>query len=560
MCGIVGIVAKKRLDLNKLTSEMLLKIRHRGPDQEEYVVFNNISMGMVRLSIIDNEKHSIPYTNEDGSILLVYNGEIYNHRELRKRLSSAHIFMNDSDAETILHAYEEWGLNVLPKINGMFAIAIYDKNKKQLILCRDIAGEKNIYYTSNEKGFFFASEIKSLLTIVDAVENKDCYSYKAFEICSDRDTLFKNIYSILPGEYLIYDGEEILHKTYWRIEDNLYSNVPESEEETTEELEMLIKDAIAIRTGNSVYDFGCLLSGGVDSSLLSVIAKPRYIFTLTYDFYNYGEQYDELKYAKMTANAINQELIIVRPTKEDFEEYRETIIYHLDFPCTWSSFNMFCILKEASKYVKVILSGEGVDELFGGYHRYLIIHHDEQIYNLPAMSNYFPLIKKYYDKPSKRYARLINRYQDANDEIINSYVESITEKCFEPFDGVVHGMGYTDFCTSMQVLLHMADRMSMAHSIENRSPFLDPRLISFAFSISSNFKIKDGITKYIFKKVASKYIPKEVAFRTDKRGFIAPINKWYKPSLINKSKLSEYDRTFYKEMVYNDWKKVFSVK
>jgi len=175
------------------------------------------------------------------------------------------------------------------------------------------------------------------------------------------------------------------------------------------------------------------------------------------------------------------------------------------------------------------------------------------------MENYFPLIQKYHGPPSERYAKLINRYHGVNDEEIKKYVRDTTEKYFKPFDNVIHAMGYTDFFTSMQVLLHMADRMSMAHSIENRAPYLDPRLISFAFSIPPHLKIKDGIAKYIFKKVASKYLPEEVAFRKDKRGFIAPINKWYKPSINNNSALKEFDRTFYRGMVYNDWKKVFKL-
>lgn len=557
MCGIAGIFSKKRLDLDGLTTLMLNKIKHRGPDQNGQMVLNNVAFGMVRLSIVDNEKHTIPYTNENGSVILAFNGEIYNHNELRKQFKRKHAFSNDSDTESLVHAYEELGVDMFLRINGMFALAIYDRNKHQLILCRDIAGEKSVYYIENEDGLFFASEIKSLLDITDAEESKDCKSYKAFEICTGRDTLFKNIYSILPGEYLIYDGEKIERKIYWRIEDNLYSHVPDTEDEVAEELDYLIRDAIKIRTGNSVYDFGCLISGGVDSSLMSVLAKPSHLFTLTYD---YGEQYDELKYAQLVANIMKQDLIVVRPTKDHFEEYRETIIYHLDYPCTWTSFNMFCVLKEASKYVKVILSGEGVDELFGGYHRYHILNHDEQIHKLPAMKNYFPLIEKYYGLPSKRYAKLINRYSDVNNEDINSYVERMTKKYFEPFDSVVHGMGHTDYYTSMQVLLHMADRMSMAHSIENRAPFLDPRLISFGFSIPPDLKIKDGITKYIFKKVASKYIPEDLAFRPDKRGFVAPINKWYKPTMNYNGRLKEFDRTFYKDMVFSDWKRVFSIK
>jgi len=305
-----------------------------------------------------------------------------------------------------------------------------------------------------------------------------------------------------------------------------------------------------LRTNNLAYPHACFISGGVDSSIIACISKPAYLYTAHYPF---GKTFDELEYAKMVADQLKMPLNIVYPSAEDFERTRKKIAYHLDLPTTWTSFTIYRLVEEACKNVKVILSGEGADEAFGGYHRYHLLHNDQQIFNIKAMEEYTYLINKYYGKPEVRYARLINRAEDHFDDETISYLEKLVNYYFDKaLNDVVHGMGIVDFYTTMQVLLQMEDRMCMAFSVENRSPFLDHRVIRYAFSMSSKYKIYNGCTKYIFKKVAKKIIPKPIAERIDKRGFSAPVNVWF-----GWDKDGKYDRSSYRKMAFNDWKNVF---
>jgi len=556
MCGIIGLWRRKTQSQSIVPklNKMLDIIEHRGPDDRGAWADERkgVGLGMVRLSIVDNSSHSIPYFNEDKSIALVFNGEIYNHKDLRREFKEEHIFSSDSDTETLIHAYEEWGMDMLLKLNGMFSIAIYDIRKEKVFLARDIAGEKPLYYAENGHDFYFASEVKSILPFISPEINDDCLAYRAFEICCDRETFFKGVYSLLPGEFVEIKRESTRNVKYWKMEDQRIE-LPDDEDTIVDMLTELVVDCVNVRTQNSVHSFTCLLSGGVDSSLLACIAKPDYLFTCTYDL---GKAFDELEYAQAVADSIGKELIIIRPTKKDFENYREEIIWHLDYPCTWTSFNEYCVFKEVAKVSRITLTGEGVDELFGGYHRYHLLNHDQQIYQLDAMENYSYLIDKYYGSSAERYARIINRSDNVHDTEIKEYLKGCTEDAFEKFGDVVTAMGIVDYHTSMQALLQMADRMNMAFSIENRAPFLDPRLIQFAYSLPGHLKIKNGITKYVFKKVASRFVPDKIINRKDKRGFLAPVNIWFGFNEEGK----KYDRSVYKEMVYKDWLNVFFEK
>lgn len=530
---------------------MAAVILPRGPDQQGAWADETLGLAMARLAIVDTARHEIPYTNEDATVRLVYNGEVYNHLDIRRRLDRHHVFRSQSDTETIVHAYEERGIGMVDEFNGMYAFALADFAGRKLYLVRDKVGEKPLYYAVSDGCLYFASEIKAILRHVPPRCNTECLSYRAFEICSDRETLFEGIYSLLPGEYLEVPLDNIpamKRVRYWLVTDHLI-DVPDDEARIERELTDLLEDAVRLRTGNNAYEFGCLVSGGVDSSLLACLAKPHYLYSCTYDM---GPAYDELKYAQLVADHLGKELIVVRPAREQFETFHEDIIYSLDLPCTWTSFNLFCLLDRVREDCKVTLTGEGLDEMFGGYHRYLLLYHDEQIRQSEAMGEYGYMIDKYYGAASDRYARLINRCDEPNDARIREYLSGIIEPHFERMGDVVHGMGLVDFYTTMQVLLHMADRMNMAYSMENRSPFLDPRLVQFAFSMPSRFKIRDGVTKHIIKKIARKFIPKEIAERKDKRGFLAPLNVWFGWSTGGK-----YDRTTYRRKCFADWLRVF---
>jgi asparagine synthase (glutamine-hydrolysing) len=289
----------------------------------------------------------------------------------------------------------------------------------------------------------------------------------------------------------------------------------------------------------------------VDSALIACIAKPDFIYTAHYDY----ADFDELKYAKLVAKKIKRELVIVKPLKEDFLRTREKIAFHLDSPCTWTSFSLWMLLERACKDLKVVLSGEGADEIFSGYHRYHLLYHDEQIHSLEAMRNYKYLIDRYYGSPVDRYVKLINRCENQYDEEVRYYLTSSVKLFFERIEGdIVHSMGLNDFYTTMQVLLQMVDRLCMAFSIENRSPYLDHRLIQYGFSMPSKYKIRDGITKWALKEVAKKYIPIQITQRIDKRGFSAPVNRWFEWG-----KQGKYDRGTYRNLVLQDWKRIFGV-
>ncbi|EQB34418.1 hypothetical protein M947_11085 [Sulfurimonas hongkongensis] len=553
MCGIAGFISSnKNYDSKKIVSNMLNIISHRGPNQKGLETYDNTTMGMVRLSIIDSKEHAIPVLDHSKNYAIVYNGEIYNHDSIRSSLKSKYSFRTDSDTETALVSYMENGVNSFSKHNGMYAFAIYDKLNQETVVVRDKSGEKPLYYTQGKDFFAYASEMKCLLEVVEAKFNDDAISYEAYEFTVGKETLFKDIYQLEPGEYIkVKDAKYTLHN-YWKIWDNLI-DVPDDENKIISDLSELVEDSILLRTKNAAHQYSAFISGGVDSSLIACIAKPDYIYTAHYDY----SDFDELEYAKLVAKQINKELVIVSPTKEDFIRTREEIAYYLDTPCTWTSFTLWMLLERAKKDgVKIVMSGEGADEMFAGYHRYHLLHHDEQIHSLEAMKQYSYLIGKYHGSANSRYAKLVNRCENPYNEKVNRYLdESIGNYASKMSEDIVHFMGLNDFYSTMQVLLQMSDRLNMAHSIENRSPFLDYRLVQYAFSIESKYKIKNGITKWILKEVSKKFIPNEISNRTDKRGFSAPINKWFEWD-----KTGKYNRSAYKNMVFEDWKKSFGVK
>ncbi|MFQ5673523.1 MAG: asparagine synthase (glutamine-hydrolyzing) [Nitrospinales bacterium] len=553
MCGIAGFHSSNpTYDGNNIVERMLDKVRYRGPDQTGIGKYGDTTLGMVRLSIIDRETHSIPYQDEQQKVSLIFNGEIYNHDAIRSVLKRKYRFKTSSDAETILYNFLCKGLSAFDELNGMYAVALHDRTENATYVVRDKTGEKPVYYTIGADFIAFASEIKCLLELVPPKINENAICYRAYEFCVGKETLFENIFQLEPGEYLkIKDGSLSLH-SYWKVWDQLIE-IKDDLSRIKKDLSELIEDAIVLRTKNCAHQYGCFISGGIDSALTACIAKPDYLYTCHYDV---GVDFDELPYAQAVAKKIGKELIVVEPAPEDFHRVREKLAYHLDTPCTWTSFSLWMLLGRAQKNIKVIITGDGADELFAGYHRYHLLHHDQQIHNLKAMQGYAFLIDKYYGSPVERYAKLVNRSDNQFDQEVHQYLNDSLKFYFDKFgNDVVHGMGLNDFYTTMQVLLQMSDRTSMAYSLENRSPFLDYRLVQYAFSLPSKYKIKDGVTKWILKEIAEKFIPAEIVKRVDKRGFSAPLNRWF-----GWDKHGKYDRRIYRKMVFEDWKKTFKVK
>ena len=531
MCAIAGYVG---VDGFSKVSKMLNKMAHRGPDGSGIESFDNVTLGMNRLAIIDKTPHKMPFSKNHFHI--VYNGEIFNHNDICCEVN----FSTNSDIERVLNAYIQNGVNSFKNLNGMYAFAIYDEKQKELILVRDKVAKAPLYYIKKDNFFAFSSEIKALLEVVKP-KLKYSDSYEAFEFCIGEETLFEDIYSLNAGEYLIYKDGKISIHSYYKIWENRIE-LPDDETRLVLKLADLIEDAILIRTKNRVDDFTTLLSGGIDSSLITAIAKPDRIYTAHYEY----SDFDELEYAKLLAKSIKKELKIMTPTKEDFLKYNKEIIYYMDLPPTWTSFTLYMLLKEIKKdNFKIVLSGEGADELFGGYYRYLLIYHDELIKKVPQMKNYQFLINKYYGSVVDRYAKMIDR---GNLEYTKTYLNKI----YPHSKDIISFMGIADFYSMMQILLQMADRLSFANQIENRSPFLDHRIIEFAISLDEKYKINNYTTKYLLRKVAAKFIPKEIVDRVDKRGFSAPINRWF-----GKFDKNQYDRNFYKNLVFKEWKKTF---
>ncbi len=553
MCGIAGfITTKKHYDAEVIVANMLGRMQHRGPDQHGVGKYGDVTLGMSRLSIIDTERHAIPYQDQTGNYAIVYNGEIYNHADLRAQLVGRYRVQSESDAETALIGFIDRGIDAFHEYNGMYAFAIHDKRSRETYLVRDKVGEKPLYYTQGKDFIAFASEMKALLEVVEPEFNDEAVSYLAYEFTVGKETLFKNIYQLEPGEYIkITDGKLSVH-SYWKVWDNIL-DIKDDEKKVLDDLAELLEDAIRLRTKNCAHQYAAFISGGVDSALVAALAHPDHLFTSHYEY----PDFDELEYAEMVAEQLNKELQIVMPTKDDFLRTRLDIAFHLDTPCTWTSFTLWTLMERVARQgLKVVLTGDGADELFGGYHRYHLLHHDEQIHNLESMQQYDYLIQRYYGSPVDRYARLVNRYDNIHDERVNRFLQDSISYYFEKMNGdIIHLMGLNDFYSTMQVLLQMGDRVSMAFGIENRSPFLDYRVVQYAFSMPSKYKIRHGITKWALKEIARRHIPQPIVDRIDKRGFSAPVNKWFEWD-----KKGKYDRSSYRTMALEDWKKVFERK
>jgi asparagine synthase (glutamine-hydrolysing) len=550
MCGIAGFISDNpHYDSRAIVGQMLDIMHYRGPEQAGIGSYGNCTIGMVRLSICDTAEHEIPIPGPGGHQHIVYNGEIYNAEEIRRSLRDQSFFRTRSDAEVALRSYGEKGVSAFDYFNGMYALAIWDERTEELLAVRDKAGEKPLYYCEGKDFFAFASEMKCLHGLVTPSFNAEANSYQAFEFTCGKETLFKDIFSLEPGEFIRYrNGRSTIH-SYWKIWNNLIE-VPEDYDKVKAELTELIHDAVSLRTNNCAHNHGVLVSGGLDSALVACITKPDVIFTCHYDL---GEDFDELNYAKLVAEKIGQELQIIEPSPDDFLRTEEDIAYHLDTPCTWTSFSWWMLMEQVSRQVKVIMTGDGADETFGGYHRYLLLHHDEQIHRMGAMAQYAYLIDRYYGSSVKRYAKVINRAGTLHSKVLRNYLEELVGYYFSKMDdNVVHAMGVADFYTTMQVLLQMSDRICMAHSVENRSPFLDHRLLQYSFSMSPNFKIRNGVTKAILKDIAKAFIPLEIVERIDKRGFSAPINHWFAPERYGK-----YNRELYRKRVFDVWRQIF---
>lgn len=570
MCGICGIIKRKGEISTERIELMTNRLIHRGPDDTGFYFNDNIGLGFRRLSIIDLEKGHQPMTNENNTIWVIFNGEIYNFKELRKLLENkGHIFKTLSDTEVIVHSYEEWGVDFVKKVKGMFGLAIWDSGNHQLVLARDRIGIKPLYYAFTETGLYFASEIKSLLVnkeeINTQIDLEALNLYLTFNYISAPLTIFKGIKSLLPSHLLVYKSGQVMIREYWDIQNNDLNLNQIKEEEYIKLLNDQFEDSIRNHLASDV-PVGAFLSGGLDSSavvaFMSGIKKEPFK-TFSIDF---GEKsYSELNYAKIVANHFKTEhhWEIVKP---DIQTFLPKIVAHFDEPFADSSaIPLYFLSKLAKEHVKVVMTGDGGDELFAGYETYIADTLIQFYSKIPkTFKSIFQKIAKMLpvshkkvsiDFKAKRfvdganlppmlahlYWRMIFTESGKRKILNNNVIQSFSDKNIETFLSVFFEkanklIGVNRFCYFdikaylPNDMLVKVDRMTMANSLEARVPLLDSDLVELALRIPSKFKIKGLKTKYIFRKALNEKLPKVILNRK-KAGFNVPIAIWINNNL-----------------------------
>lgn len=566
MCGITGkfnYITSEPID-SKTASEMMSIIKHRGPD-DEGSYFNqkkNLFLGHRRLSIIDLTTGHQPICNENESIWIVFNGEIYNFPELRRELISlGHKFKTNSDTEVIVHAYEQWGIESFSKFNGMYAFALWDDTKQELIITRDPFGIKPVYYFDNQKTFIFGSEIKSILTndeVIRAVDTAALYNYFTFTYVPSPHTVFKDIFKLKPGHYISVTSQGITIKRFY-FNTTISLNY-KNEGEIISLLQEHIFNAVK-RQMISDVPIGAMLSGGVDSSTVVTImsqisSTPIKTFTVGFED---GFEFNELKDARFIADKVGSEHYDLIVTSEDYKDFLPFSVWHMEEPvATGSILAYYMICKLAASKVKVVLTGQGADEPFAGYPRHLGEYYSKYYRTIPyPLRKYFinPLIFSLKRNEQLKRAvssleepvtekRFLNIYKTLQSDITqklfvqNSFDwESITLRAIEEwqkdvikFDNL-NKLLYSDSRLSLpDNLLLYGDKIAMAVSLEARVPFLDLELMRFVESIPSKFKINRLTQKYLLKKAVRKWIPEEV-IKKKKIGFATPVDNWFQNEL-----------------------------
>ena len=547
MCGIAGFMGQveNRADVIRNMTEV---ITHRGPDSDGFFTDDNISMGFRRLSIIDLGAGHQPIYNEDKSLVLTFNGEIYNYKDLRKELiAKGHKFYTDTDSEALVHGFEEWKEDMLPKLRGMFGFAIYNTKDNSLFIARDFFGIKPMHYTQIGNDFVYASEIKSILEypkFEKKFNRKALDSYLSFQYAVPPETFFEGVYCLMPGHYLWYKDGEVETTRYFEARFNPDEEM--TEEEAVDRIEKVFENSVNAHKIADV-EVGCFLSSGVDSSYVSTYFADQKTFTVGFDF---GEKYNEISWAKNLSEKIGVEPPNTIISSEEFWDAVPTVQYHMDQPLADPScIALYFVSRLASHYVKVVLSGEGADELFGGYTCY----NDPRVFKIyqtivphcirkaiRAICRKLPDIKgrdyliRACDKLEERYIGNAFMYdykqkqELLKDPSIATRPQDLTRKYYyrcRKYDDVTK-MQYLDINMWMvgDILLK-ADRMSMANSLELRVPFLDKEVFKVASSLPTKLRCNKHNTKYAMRKAAVRHMPEATAEK-EKLGFPVPTRVW----------------------------------
>jgi asparagine synthase (glutamine-hydrolysing) len=570
MCGIFGLISNALPSRSELIAKVeagLERIRHRGPDGSGVWVEpeHGIGFGHVRLSIVDLTTGAQPMTLEDGTVI-VYNGEIYNYFEIRAELGNAE-FRTHSDTEVVLRAYQRWGVDCLSRLRGMFAFAIWDNREEKLFLARDRFGIKPLYWTVSSAGLYFASEMKALLPFLDRREvSKTALSdYFTFQFCLGEKNLVEGIWQLPPAHYaMVAPGGAPQPKRYWEVHYNI--DYDHTERWFTERLSDLLEDSVRAHLRADV-EVGSYVSGGVDSSLLAVLARdsrPKDRFQIFNGRFTDGLDFDESHYAKALADERDMYLHVADIGEQDFVDHIAKVIWHLDQPTAGpGSFPQYMVSKRVGEHIKVVLGGQGGDEIFGGYARYLVAYFEQCIKgaiegtlhngnylvtyesiipNLETLRQYKPMLREFwasglFGERDDRYWRLVNRANTFGGILTPEVLDQ--KETFAEFKEIYWGsnvgkesyfdaMTHFDFKTLLPALLQVEDRMSMAHGVEARVPFLDHPLVEFAATIPADIKFKNGELKRLLKTVFSPRLPAAIRDRKDKMGFPVPLNLWLK--------------------------------
>ena len=569
MCGFTGYIKKGKVnDKKKIIKEMADSIKHRGPDGEGYYVDEDIAMGFRRLSIIDLKGGNQPLYNEDESLVINYNGEIYNFQELREELiKKGHKFKTKADTEVIIHGYEEYGYDVLQKLRGMFAFVIWDKNKKELFGARDHFGIKPFYYYKTDDDFMYSSEIKSFLhnPLFNKELNKEALkNYLVFQYDVMNETFFKNVYKLQQGHYFIYHEGELTIKKYFEIE---YKNDMHDLDEITEGINKTIKESIKYHQISDV-EVGSFLSSGVDSSYIVSNAKPEKTYTVGFTGEGgFNEINDAKDLSKMLGIKNTNQLI----TPEMFFEAVPKVQYYSDVPhANLSAVPLYYLAKLAAKDVKVVLSGEGADELFGGYSFYNQPKEYDKYKKIPFFIRNFLriLVKPLPNFKGKHFItvggeKLIDSYigqayimnnDEANKLLTKEYqsdikYQDLTKKYYDKVsnkDEVLQKM-YLDMHMWMPYdILLKADKMTMASSLELRVPILDKEVFEYSSHIGTEYIVNNHVTKYAFRKAAEKTVPQEWSQRP-KLGFLVPFRNWIREEKYYKIVKEVFNRDYVHE-------------
>lgn len=542
MCGIVGFVSHDK-NKKKIIKDMAQLINHRGPDGEGYYTEGDVALGHKRLSIVDLSNGMQPMYNENKDIVVVYNGEIYNYPELKEQLEGKYEFKTNCDTEILVHGYEEWGLDLPNKLRGMFAFAIYDKKNDKLFCARDYYGIKPFYYYQKNDVFMFASEIKAFLAHPGFQKelNKELLGpFLMFSYTPTTETFFKNVYRLDAGCYLVYQNGELTVKKYYELK---FQEKEEEFDVSVKRIEDVMIDSVQKHLLSDV-EVGSFLSSGVDSSYIVSLARPNKTYTVGYDY----KKYSEIDYAKDLAQKLDITNVTKLINKDEYLKVVPKIMYHMDEPISDpAAIALYFLAQIASRDVKVVLSGEGADEFFAGYGPYREIV-DMGFYNkipffirhmiavvlkkLPEFRGRNFLVRR-GEKIEYSYTGTNRLFSDKETNKLLSFKN--TRKVKDILMENMHNYQNESPLVKMQLIdirywlvkdiLHKADRMTMAHSVELRVPFVDKEVFNVASSLSEDKKINKSSTKIALREAAKSVTPGS-AYKKPKLGFPVPLREW----------------------------------